>query len=81
MALVSLKVLTDVSSGEAEVKEKIIGMCNQVIASYRFYEVGKHWASFILCPGGNLNIILSDKKAPAELVEEAIKNGARVVQV
>lgn len=72
--------LTDVSAGEAEVKREIVGMCRQVIAvidATKWGRVGP--ASF--CAPEDLNVILSDKKAPAELVEEAIKNGARVVQV
>jgi len=71
--------LTDVSSGEAEVKEKIIGMCNQVIAiidSTKWGRIGP--ASF--CAPEEIDIILTDQNAPAKLVKQASQLGASVVK-
>ena len=72
--------LTDVSPAEAEVKKHIISMCHEVIAILD----GTKWglvgvASFASI--GNFQHIITDTRAPADLVDEIRRLGIEVTQV
>jgi DeoR/GlpR family transcriptional regulator of sugar metabolism len=72
--------LTDVSAGEAEVKREVIAMCRQVVAiidATKWGRVGP--ASFANFQ--DLDVIVTDNQAPANLVEQARAKGMRVIQV
>jgi DeoR/GlpR family transcriptional regulator of sugar metabolism len=72
--------LTDVSVGEAAVKRKAVSLCRQRIAvvdTTKWGRVGP--ASFAAVT--ELNVIVTDQSAPAELVEAMRALGPRILQV
>ena len=72
--------LTDVSPGEAEVKRAVVAKCRQVVALIDATKWGRVGPASFARPE-ELNVIITDGQAPAELVEQARTLGARVVQV
>jgi DeoR/GlpR family transcriptional regulator of sugar metabolism len=72
--------LTDVSPGEADVKRAVVGMCRQVVALIDATKWGRVGPASFARPE-DLNVIVTDAQAPAELVEQARALGTRVVQV
>jgi len=72
--------LTDVSPGEAEVKRAVVAMCRQVVALIDATKWGRVGPASFARPE-ELNVIITDAQAPAELVEQARTLGTRVVQV
>jgi DeoR family transcriptional regulator, aga operon transcriptional repressor len=72
--------VTDVSPGEAEVKRAVVAMCRQVVALIDATKWGRVGPASFARPE-ELNVIITDAQAPAELVEQARTLGTRVVQV
>jgi DeoR/GlpR family transcriptional regulator of sugar metabolism len=72
--------LTDVSAGEAEVKRQVVALCRQVVALIDATKWGRVGPASFARPE-DLNVIITDAQAPAELVEQARVQGARVMQV
>jgi DeoR/GlpR family transcriptional regulator of sugar metabolism len=72
--------LTDVSPGEADVKRAVVAMCRQVVALIDATKWGRVGPASFARPE-DLNVIVTDAQAPAELVEQACALGTRVVQV
>jgi DeoR/GlpR family transcriptional regulator of sugar metabolism len=72
--------LTDVSATEAEVKREIVSACRQVIALIDATKWGRVGPASFACPQ-DLHQIITDKNAPASLVEQARIQGALVRQV
>jgi DeoR/GlpR family transcriptional regulator of sugar metabolism len=72
--------LTDVSVGEAEVKRPLIAMCRQVVAVLDATKWGRAGvASFADLKA--IQVIITDAKAPADLVEQVRALGIRAVLV
>jgi DeoR/GlpR family transcriptional regulator of sugar metabolism len=72
--------LTDVSAGEAEVKRAVVARCRQVIALIDATKWGRVGPASFARPE-DLQIVITDAKAPAGLVEQARAFGTRVNQV
>ncbi len=72
--------LTDVSPGEADVKRAVVATCRQVVALIDATKWGRVGPASFARPE-DLNVIVTDAQAPAELVEQARALGTRVVQV
>jgi len=72
--------LTDVSAGEAEVKRQVVALCRQVVALIDATKWGRVGPASFAHPG-ELHVIITDKQAPAGLVEQARSLGTRVMQV
>ncbi len=72
--------LTDVSPGEAEVKRAVVAVCHQVIALLDTTKWGRIGPASFADPA-NLDIIITDTGAPADLVAQARSLGTRVVLV
>jgi DeoR/GlpR family transcriptional regulator of sugar metabolism len=72
--------LTDVSTGEAEVKRLVVAMCRQVVALIDATKWGQVGPASFARPE-DLNIIVTDVKAPDDLVEQARALGTKVIQV
>jgi DeoR family transcriptional regulator of aga operon len=72
--------LTDVSSGEADLKREVVSMCHQVIAVIDASKWGRVGPSSFAHPQ-EIHVIITDEQAPAELVEQAQSLGAHVIQI
>jgi len=72
--------LTDVSPGEAEVKRLVVALCRQVVALIDATKWGRVGPASFARPE-QLQVVISDAGAPAELVARARTLGTRVVQV
>jgi DeoR/GlpR family transcriptional regulator of sugar metabolism len=72
--------LTDVSTGEAEVKRLVVSMCRQVVALIDATKWGQVGPASFARPE-DLNIIVTDAKAPDDLVAQARALGTKVIQV
>jgi len=72
--------LTDVSAGEADVKREVVAMCRQVVALIDATKWGRVGPASFASPQ-DLKTIITDQKAPADLVEQARLQGARVILV
>jgi DeoR family transcriptional regulator of aga operon len=70
--------LTDVSTGEAEVKRKFVAMCRQVIALIDASKWGRIGPASFANPQ-DIHTIITDTQAPANLVEQARILGVRVI--
>jgi DeoR/GlpR family transcriptional regulator of sugar metabolism len=72
--------LTDVSAAEAEVKRQIVGMCREVVAIIDATKWGRAGlASFARLE--DLDVVITDKLAPAHLVNQVTQTGIKVIQV
>lgn len=72
--------LTDVSAGEAKVKRPLVAMCRQVVAVLD----ATQWGNVGLASFADLKTVcrvITDVKAPAELVEQVRVLGVQVVLV
>jgi DeoR/GlpR family transcriptional regulator of sugar metabolism len=72
--------LTDVSAGEAEVKQQVVALCRQVVALIDATKWGRVGPASFARPE-DLHVIVTDAQAPSELVEQARTLGTRVLQV
>jgi len=72
--------LTDVSAGEAEVKRHVVGMCRQVVALIDATKWGRVGPASFARPE-DLHVIVTDTKAPADLVKQARALKTRVITV
>ena len=72
--------LTDVSAGEAEVKRRVVSMCRQVVALIDATKWGRVGPASFARPT-DLQVIVTDRKAPSALVAQARAQGTRVVEV
>jgi DeoR family transcriptional regulator of aga operon len=72
--------LTDVSAGEADVKRPMVAMCHQVITVLDATKWGRvGLASF--APLEEIDCVITDKEAPADLVEQVRSQGVEVKPV
>jgi len=72
--------MTDVSSGEAEVKRPVVAMCRQVVALIDATKWGRVGPASFARPD-DLHVIVTDTNAPADLIAQARALGTRVIQV
>jgi DeoR/GlpR family transcriptional regulator of sugar metabolism len=72
--------LTDVSAGEAAVKQAVVALCRQVIAMIDATKWGRVGLASFARPEDSHRII-TDQQAPTDLVEQARAFGAQVIQV
>jgi DeoR family transcriptional regulator of aga operon/DeoR family fructose operon transcriptional repressor len=72
--------MTDVSSGEAEVKRPVVAMCRQVVALIDATKWGRVGPASFAQPE-DLHVIVTDTDAPAELIAQARALGTCVIQV
>jgi len=72
--------MTDVSSGEAEVKRPVVAMCRQVVALIDATKWGRVGPASFAQPE-DLHVIVTDADAPANLIAQARALGTRVIQV
>jgi len=72
--------MTDVSSGEAEVKRPVVAMCRQVVALIDATKWGRVGPASFAQPE-DLHVIVTDTDAPADLIAQARALGTRVIQV
>ena len=72
--------MTDVSSGEAEVKRPVVAMCRQVVALIDATKWGRVGPASFAKPE-DLHVIVTDADAPANLIAQARALGTRVIQV
>jgi DeoR family transcriptional regulator of aga operon len=72
--------LTDVSSAEAEVKRRVVSMCREVVGIIDATKWGRTGlVSFARL--SEINAIVTDKLAPAELVQHIQGLGIKIIQV
>lgn len=72
--------LTDVSSAEAEVKRPMVAMCRQVIAVLDATKWGRVGLASFASPE-EIDCVITDQHAPADLVEAVRALGVRVILV
>jgi DeoR family transcriptional regulator, aga operon transcriptional repressor len=72
--------LTDVSSGEAEVKREVVAMCRQVVALIDATKWGRVGPTSFASPS-RVNRIITDRQAPEDQVAQARALGIQVTQV
>jgi DeoR/GlpR family transcriptional regulator of sugar metabolism len=72
--------LTDVSAGEAAVKQAVVALCRQVIAMIDATKWGRVGLASFARPE-DIHRIITDQQAPTDLVEQARAFGAQVIQV
>lgn len=72
--------LTDVSAAEAEVKRQVVSMCREVVAIIDATKWGRaglaSFASLV-----DIDLVITDQLAPAELVRQVMQQGIKVIQV
>jgi DeoR/GlpR family transcriptional regulator of sugar metabolism len=72
--------LTDVSADEAEVKRALVGMCRQTIAVLDATKWGRVGLASFARPE-QVNTVITDEHAPADLMERVRAAGIEIVVV
>lgn len=72
--------LTDVSQYEAEVKQMMVKQCKQVIAIIDSTKWGRVGLASFAMPD-EIDIVITDQKADAQIVSEAASIGIKIIQV